>query len=363
MLVKILPRGKGGGDAPVNYLLGKPELIKDNGEIVRTREQAKLLRGNAEITKELINSTDYARRYTSGCLSFEENNEVITQEMKDKIMNDFEKTLFPGLDPDQYNILWVEHADKAQKDKHGNIVRDEKGEVVRRLELNFLIPNQELRTGKRLQPYYHAADLKRINAFQNVVNLGFGLSDPHDPAKHRITKRHFKGSQSLESKQEKDYTQKEKVQTKRQQIENDITEYAYSLAERGALSSRSAIKKFIEEQGYEVTKMTKKSMSINHADLNKPIRLKDPIFSEDFKAFDYIPVGRQKKIDEYKANKANIFKESLEVLNKGIEIKSAYHKSRFAVSTEQPVPVEPQHEHVQDRAIRNDNLDSNNFSL
>ncbi|MEC4460013.1 relaxase/mobilization nuclease domain-containing protein, partial [Klebsiella pneumoniae] len=41
----------------------------------------------------------------------------------------------PGLDKDQYSILWVEHTDKG------------------RLELNFLIPNTELLTGKRLQPY------------------------------------------------------------------------------------------------------------------------------------------------------------------------------------------------------------------
>ncbi|WP_149022820.1 relaxase/mobilization nuclease domain-containing protein, partial [Salmonella enterica] len=40
----------------------------------------------------------------------------------------------------QYSILWVEHQDKG------------------RLELNFVIPNMELQTGKRLQPYYDRAD-------------------------------------------------------------------------------------------------------------------------------------------------------------------------------------------------------------
>ncbi|MGK3325838.1 hypothetical protein ACSLPB_29600, partial [Escherichia coli] len=41
----------------------------------------------------------------------------------------------PGLEKNQYSILWVEHQDKG------------------RLELNFVIPNMELQTGKRLQPY------------------------------------------------------------------------------------------------------------------------------------------------------------------------------------------------------------------
>jgi hypothetical protein len=43
-------------------------------------------------------------------------------------MASFERVLMPGLDKDQYSILWVEHADKG------------------RLELNFLIPNTELLT-------------------------------------------------------------------------------------------------------------------------------------------------------------------------------------------------------------------------
>ncbi len=67
-------------------------------------------------------------------------------------MASFERVLMPGLDKDQYSVLWVEHQDKG------------------RLELNFLIPNTELLTGKRLQPYYDRADRPRINAWQTIVN-------------------------------------------------------------------------------------------------------------------------------------------------------------------------------------------------
>ncbi|WP_419789764.1 relaxase/mobilization nuclease domain-containing protein, partial [Shewanella xiamenensis] len=59
----------------------------------------------------------------------------LPRETKDKLMSDFEKLLLPGLDADQYSCLWVEHRDKG------------------RLELNFVIPNIELTSGKRLQPY------------------------------------------------------------------------------------------------------------------------------------------------------------------------------------------------------------------
>ncbi|MBW6098867.1 relaxase/mobilization nuclease domain-containing protein [Escherichia coli] len=37
-----------------------------------------------------------------------------------------------------------------------------------RLELNFVIPNMELQTGKRLQPYYDRADRPRIDALADA---------------------------------------------------------------------------------------------------------------------------------------------------------------------------------------------------
>ncbi len=64
-------------------------------------------------------------------------------------------------------VLWVEHRDKG------------------RLELNFLIPNTELLTGRRLQPYYDRADRPRIDAWQTIVNGRLGLHDPNAPENRR----------------------------------------------------------------------------------------------------------------------------------------------------------------------------------
>ncbi|ENW9155902.1 relaxase/mobilization nuclease domain-containing protein, partial [Escherichia coli] len=55
-----------------------------------------------------------------------------------------------------------------------------------RLELNFVIPNMELQTGKRLQPYYDRADRPRIDAWQTLVNHHYGLHDPNAPENRRI---------------------------------------------------------------------------------------------------------------------------------------------------------------------------------
>jgi hypothetical protein len=86
---------------------------------------------------------------------------------REKLMASFERVLMPGLDKDQYSVLWVEHQDKG------------------RLELNFLIPSTELLTGKRLQPYYDRADRPRIDAWQTIVNGRLGLHDPNAPENRR----------------------------------------------------------------------------------------------------------------------------------------------------------------------------------
>ncbi|MTF99164.1 relaxase/mobilization nuclease domain-containing protein, partial [Klebsiella pneumoniae] len=103
--------------------------------------------------------------YTSGVLSFAEAD--LPPGQRETLMASFERVLMPGLDKDQYSILWVAHADKG------------------RLELTFLIPNTELRTGKRLQPYYDRADRPRIDAWQPVVHVMLRPHAPNDPDNRR----------------------------------------------------------------------------------------------------------------------------------------------------------------------------------
>ena len=62
MIVKFHARGKSGGSGPVDYLLGRE----------RNRERATVLQGNPEEVRELIDATPFAKKYTSGVLSFAE---------------------------------------------------------------------------------------------------------------------------------------------------------------------------------------------------------------------------------------------------------------------------------------------------
>lgn len=62
MIVKFFRHGTGGGSAVFDYLLGK------DGD----RPDAEILRGDVDQQKLLIDSLEFKRQYTSGCLSFEE---------------------------------------------------------------------------------------------------------------------------------------------------------------------------------------------------------------------------------------------------------------------------------------------------
>ena len=153
MIVKFLPhKGKGTCKATMDYLLGKD----------RDREQAKILQGDPEITRQLADSLEFKHKYTVGVLSFEEKD--LDDKTKKEIMADFEKSLLCGLAHDQYDITWIEHKDKD------------------RLELNFVIPKVELNTGKAMNPYYDPIDRKRVNAFKDHTNAKYDLHDPNDPA-------------------------------------------------------------------------------------------------------------------------------------------------------------------------------------
>jgi len=136
--------------------------MADKDHAGKVRDVAPLvLRGDPEQTRELIDSLDFKRKYTSGVLSFSEPD--ISHAKKSKIMDSWESALFPGMDKNQYSVLWVEHRDKG------------------RLELNFVIPNVELQTGKRLQHYFDKADRNRVDAWQTLTNAAHGLTDPKDP--------------------------------------------------------------------------------------------------------------------------------------------------------------------------------------
>ncbi|WP_409241406.1 plasmid mobilization relaxase MbeA, partial [Aeromonas salmonicida] len=235
MIVKFHPRGRGGGGGPVDYLLGKD----------RQRDGASVLQGKPDEVRELIDASPYAKKYTSGVLSFAEQD--LPPGQREKLMASFERVLMPGLDKDQYSVLWVEHRDKG------------------RLELNFVIPNTELLSGKRLQPYYDRADRPRIDAWQTVVNARLGLRDPNAP-EHRRT-----------------LVTPNSLPKAKQEAAEAITAGLEQLAVAGELKTREDVIRALEGAGFTVARVTKSSISLADPDGGHNLRLKGALYEQSFR--------------------------------------------------------------------------------
>ncbi|STP57134.1 DNA relaxase mbeA [Enterobacter hormaechei] len=279
MIVKFHPRGRGGGAGPVDYLLGKD----------RQREGASVLQGKPEEVRELIDASPYVKKYTSGVLSFAEAD--LPPGQREKLMASFERVLMPGLDKDQYSILWVEHADKG------------------RLELNFLIPNTELLTGRRLQPYYDRADRPRIDAWQTIVNGRLGLHDPNAPENRR----------ALVTPSGLPKTKQEPLKPSRGTAD---------LASSGELKNRQDVTEALERSGFEVVRTTKSSISIADPDGGRNIRLKGAIYEQSFNAGEGLRAAIESAAAEYRRDAESRIQRARAVCQSGTERKREENQRR-----------------------------------
>ncbi len=290
MIVDFFRHGSGLSKNCLDYLLGED----------REREHASLLSGDVELTAQLIDSSPFAKKYTSGCLSFYEHD--LNDQDKQQIMQNFEKCLFPALDPDQYQILWVQHQDK---------VNQETGET--RLELNFVIPNVELTTGKRLQPFYAPVDLDRVDLFKQITNTEHGLHDPDDPEHRQL----FLNKKNL-PKDVKDF---------KEQLHQRI----YRAVAHGDIADRQELVQWLESNQLSVIRQVKKSISIEnpYEDAKRPIRLEGEIYEQGFSATGEYRQEVQQRIAEYRGTTSERYRANLTDYQRQLEHKSEYHSERY----------------------------------
>jgi hypothetical protein len=336
MLVKFFKgTGKGGSKSPINYLLGEfgtvnnkmPTKAERDLGIGKRSVKPLVLRGDVDQTANLIDSLSFARNYTSGCLTFSEAD--LANKTKEQLMNSFENAIFSGLDNDQYDVLWIEHRDKG------------------RLELNFLIPNVELRSGKRFQPYYDRADRTRVNAWQTIVNGQLNLTDPHNPAN------------------KSDFTFPSKLPRDRLDAAKTITDTLIFKAGNGEVTDRNSVVKALQDGGYIVSRQTKNSISIKQSESDKPLRLKGEIYEQNFSSSTDFRAKRQAAIAEYKENRQQRIRESKQTYSDASKTKREHHYERFQKSPRNQ-PESVRQSDIPSNAspdIRRDNRGSNTKQL
>ena len=291
MIVDFFRHGSGLSKGCLDYLLGED----------REREHAQVLSGDVELTAQLIDSSPFAKKYTSGCLSFYEHD--LSDQDKQKIMQNFEECLFPGLDKDQYQILWVQHQDKINQDT---------GET--RLELNFVIPNVELSTGKRLQPFYAPVDLDRVDLFKQITNTEHSLYDPDDPEHRQL----FLNKKNL-PKDIKDFKEQ-------------LHQRVYRAVSNGEVADRQELVQWLESNQINVTRQVKNSISIEnpYEGAKRPIRLEGEIYEQGFRATGEYRQEVQQRIEEYRGTTSERYRANVTEYQRQLEHKSQYHNDRYS---------------------------------
>ena len=234
--------------------------------------------------------------------------------------------------------MWVEHTDKGG-----------------RLELNFVIPCQELRSGKRLQPFYAGADLVRVNAFKNIINQEYGLTDPNDPERKRLINPYVNNA-PRPTPYDRPPKSKEKEQEKEDNeiIANPKSTFAlkeaidrrmrHSLAE-GSLNGRSSVLYALEGMGLTIKRATNSSISVAHPAMTRNVRLKGTIYEKDFKALSqqaHLIEGRQ---GDYERTSESRGHRDLKTWTKGMEIKKEYHEKLYG-DIKAPEPLALVNNHV-----------------
>ncbi|MFP6195107.1 relaxase/mobilization nuclease domain-containing protein, partial [Helicobacter pylori] len=303
MLVKFwgINQGGGDGDGSVNYLLN--ERVKQG--------TAKVLKGDANLTKSLLLSLTQKHKACVGCLSFEEPN--IDENLKHELIESFETALLTEKMQGRYNILWVEHTDKG------------------RLELNFVIPKIDLERQKAFNPYYHKVDLKRIDTWQNVVNLKYTFTNPKDLEKRQISNYHNtktpQGKELLAT-----YEKLDKL------IQDNLGKL---------FNSRDDIINFLKDNQCEVTRQGKDYISVKLPNEPKAKRLKGFYYHETFRTIadirNQLSEARQREIQRERPNNqrdsdnhAELLRELENKLHRHIEYKQRYYEKLHQSTSKDP---------------------------
>ncbi len=293
MLVKFwgIKQGGGDGDGSVNYLLN--ERVKQG--------TARVLKGDSNLTKSLLLSLTQKHKACVGCLSFEESN--IDESLKYELMESFENALLTQEMQGRYNILWVEHTDKG------------------RLELNFVIPKIDLITQKAFTPYYHSADITRIDIWKDYTNLKHAFTNPKD-----LEKQH-----NMQCHNTKTPHGKELLETY-EKLDKLIQENLGKL-----FNSREGIINFLKANQCEVNRQGKDYISVKLPNEPKAKRLKGFYYHETFRTIkdirNQLSEARQRESQRERSNShttndnhAELLRELENKLHERIEYKQRYYE-------------------------------------
>jgi len=319
VLIKFFPNGKGAGAGPVGYLIadrvlaydGNRDLIHgaDGQPMTVTREPLpEVLRGNPDRTETLIDASRHQWTYRAGVISFADSDDP-TEDQQAEVMDQFERLAFAGLDPEQYEVLWVRHRHEG------------------RVELHFCTPRLELTTGKSLNiapPGYQDA----YDSLRDVMNQRHDWADPMDVERAQEVR------DTIEA-------------PTRAQGRDELHAWVQDQIDMGLITDRASMLDALTDAGFDLPRTGKAYITARDPDTGERWRLKGEIFHEDWQADPAErEVERGTRHDPGRTRRLDLIPaEKLQDRFEGhCGRRAAYHRERYA-----PLP-ERDGEHIRDAA-------------
>ncbi|MDF9776267.1 relaxase/mobilization nuclease domain-containing protein [Pseudomonas baetica] len=233
-------------------------------KIWRKREPvAELISGDREVIERLCAECDFKNRYTSGVLSFSEEESKFLKETPETIgqlLKDWEDFAFAGVKDDCRVSLIVKH-------QHKN-----------RLEFHYIIPRINIESGKYFNPFppnyngkrgkgANSEFIKHNDAFTDFICKKYELQNPRAPGVTRSIKISPHDTQ-------KDIKQK-------------LHSQLIKAIGAGIINSRKEVISILKECGFEVTRAGADYISVKAPGTQKAMRLTGGIY-EDRKSFEHL---------------------------------------------------------------------------
>ena len=242
MHIKFLAHGQGSARGAVNYLLGERD---HNGE---ERAEVTVLSGDPHLVAEVADASAHQWRYTSGVIAWSPEDNP-TPEQINQVVQDFERTAFAGLDPDQYATCAVLH-------------REQDGTA----HIHTLTARVELSTGKALNiaPPGHE---KTFDPLRDYWNHSQGWARPDDPERFRHVQPGHEAHRSHPDRHPK--------------TRAEITAHIEALAADGLVTNAKEVRQELADIG-EITRASKDYVSVRPDGEDKPIRLRGELYRDNW---------------------------------------------------------------------------------
>ncbi len=297
MHIKFMAHGTGSGSAAASYLMAEKD---HKGE---KREAVEVLRGNPEELGKLIDSLHFVQRYTSGVIAFAPDDKP-TREDVDKLLTEFEKTAFAGLEGNQYSWAAVRH-DEPEGGCHVHVIA----------------ARVELQSGKSLNiapPGWEST----FDHLRDAWNYEKNWARPDDHLRSRLVAPMAKDIHRSESPKEA------------------INEWLTAQVEAGQISNRQDVLEALNGIG-KINRVNPQYISVILEDGQKPIRLKGAIYAEQFSVSAILEAHSAARDGQGRDSGANreAAERAREQLQRAIERRAQYNQGRYEQAPERDQPA------------------------